>query len=440
MGKEKCCVTWCLNRKGCADNWEVRSHVEKLMFHRFPKDKETRHKWECMIRKSLDNANFSATDNSVICSNHFKDGKPTLLSPFPSAFLTESDIKWKSSPVKRRKIVREVATPPADISTPTVLKKSPQCQDKVPMHFAQITRESDVRLFTGIRDTETFKFLFDQLSLDARQMTYWRGEKLTNKEAALAIDKGPSRKLSLEQQFLLSLMKLRLGLLTEDLAWRFNVSAGLTSQIFFTWVRLISIDLKFMIKWPSRAVVRKNLPEIFKKHFPKCVCIIDCTEVFIETPSSLNVQAAMWSEYKHHCTVKLLIGITPNGAISYLSESYGGRCSDRYIVQDSSFLDQLRPGDQLMADKGFNISDLLAYRQCSLSLPPFAKNGVQMSQQNVKKTSRVANARIYVENAIGRMKQFRILKMEIPVTFIPIVDDILACCCILTNLSEPLCV
>ena len=278
---------------------------------------------------------------------------------------------------------------------------------------------------------------FYQLSLDARQMTYWRGEKLTNKEAALAIDKGPPRKLSLEQEFLLSLMKMRLGLLTEDLAWRFDISAGLTSQIFFIWVRLISLDLEFMIKWPSRVVVRKNLPEIFRKHFPKCVCIIDCTEVFIETPS-LNIQAAMWSEYKHHCTVKLLIGITPNGAISYVSESYGGRCSDRCIVQDSGFLDKLRPGDQLMTDKGFNISDLLAYRQCSLSMPPFAKNGVQMSEKHIKKTSRVANARIYVENAIGRIKQFRILKMEIPVTFIPIIDDILACCCILTNLSEPL--
>ena len=90
-----------------------------------------------------------------------------------------------------------------------------------------------MRHFTDIRDTEIFKFFFDQLSLDARQMTYWRGEKLTNKEAALAIDKGPPRKLSLEQEFLLSLMKMRLGLLTEDLAWRFNISAGLTSQSFF---------------------------------------------------------------------------------------------------------------------------------------------------------------------------------------------------------------
>ena len=347
MGKDRCCVTSCRNRKGFPAEWEIRSHVDKLMFHYFPKDGEARHKWECMIRKSLDNANFSASNNSVVCSNHFADGKPTLQSPFPTCFLTESDMKWKSSPTKRRKVVREVAEPPLPSKQPVqdCMTKpcashynESRCPTKVPMHFSQITRESDVKMFTGIKDPETFKFLFEQLSFDARNMIYWRGEKRTRKESALAVSKGPPRKLSLEQEVLMTLTKLRLGLLNEDLAWRFDVSASLTCQIVFTWVRLISLDLSFMIKWPSRLDIRRNLPDIFRKYFPNCVCIIDCTELFIETPSSLDVQAVMWSEYKHHCTVKLLIGITPNGAISYLSEPYSGRCSDRYIVEDCGFL------------------------------------------------------------------------------------------------------
>ena len=38
---------------------------------------------------------------------------------------------------------------------------------KISLHLiAQITRESDVRLYTGIRDTKTFQFLFDQLCVD----------------------------------------------------------------------------------------------------------------------------------------------------------------------------------------------------------------------------------------------------------------------------------
>ena len=49
---------------------------------------------------------------------------------------------------------------------------------------------------------------------------------------------GRPRKLSLEQEFLLTLMKLRLNLLNDDLAFRFQISSGKVSQIFITWTGL----------------------------------------------------------------------------------------------------------------------------------------------------------------------------------------------------------
>ena len=49
---------------------------------------------------------------------------------------------------------------------------------------------------------------------------------------------GPERKLRLEQEFLLTLMKLRLALLTVDLGFRFHVSATTVSSIFITWAKL----------------------------------------------------------------------------------------------------------------------------------------------------------------------------------------------------------
>ena len=48
----------------------------------------------------------------------------------------------------------------------------------------------------------------------------------------------------------------------------------------------------------------------------KVAVIIVCFEVFIECPSSFLVRAATWSSYKHHNTVKFLIGITPQGVVS----------------------------------------------------------------------------------------------------------------------------
>ena len=58
---------------------------------------------------------------------------------------------------------------------------------------------------------------------------------------------GPARKVTLEQKFLLVLMRLRLGLLVEDLAFRFCVSGGKFSQIVITWVILLSKELKTLI-------------------------------------------------------------------------------------------------------------------------------------------------------------------------------------------------
>lgn len=89
------------------------------------------------------------------------------------------------------------------------------------------------------------------------------------------------------------------------------------SQIFLTWVKLMSKELKFSIFWPSSQQVKLALPLRSRKLFPNTRVIIDCTEMFIETTSSLEIQACFYRDYKHHCTVKYLVCITPNGGVSW---------------------------------------------------------------------------------------------------------------------------
>lgn len=236
----------------------------------------------------------------------------------------------------------------------------------------------------------------------------------------------------------MTLMKLRLGLLEDDLAFRFKVSQSLVSAILSTWLRFLAKELSWMIIWPSKDQVKLHLPP-FKRLHPNLRCIIDCSEVFTETLSASDIQAALWSDYKHHYTVKFLVAITPNGAPCYVSQCYGGRATDKYIVRDCDFLNCVEPYDQIMADRGFKIREELLLRNASLCIPPSTKPGMQMVAVDVRETSQIANVRIYVEQAIGRLI-FHILKNILPINCLPLYDGIVQVMCVLTCFQVPLCV
>ncbi|XP_029943145.1 uncharacterized protein LOC115385308 isoform X2 [Salarias fasciatus] len=243
-------------------------------------------------------------------------------------------------------------------------------------------------------------------------------------------------KLTVADHLLIILMKLRLGLCNNDLAYRFRVSKTTISNILRSWVPSMALVLKPLIKWPSKGAVLKNMPKIFKRNFKRCRCIIDCTEIFIARPSNLTSRAQTWSNYKHNNTIKYLIGITPAGAISFLSPGWGGRVSDKQITTESGFLKLLEPRDEVLADRGFLIRDELAAYGATLRIPHFTKGKKQLSAQEVDTSRQLSRVRIHVERVIGRWKNFKILQTVIPVSQVNILDDVVIVCGALTNLCK----
>lgn len=175
--------------------------------------------------------------------------------------------------------------------------------------------------------------------------------------------------------------------------------------------------------------------------------VIDCFEVFVDRPSSLLARAGTWSNYKHHNTVKLLIGITPQGTISFISRAWVGRVSDNHITENCGILNYLLLGDVVMADRGFNIADCLGFVGAKLVIPAFTKGKTQLSFEDVNLTQKIANVRIHVERVIGLVRRkYKILRSILPVEFLmkkagdsltPI-DHIAKICCALTNLCPPI--
>ncbi|CAH3154832.1 unnamed protein product, partial [Pocillopora meandrina] len=144
-----------------------------------------------------------------------------------------------------------------------------------------------------------------------------------------------------------------------------------------------------------------------------------------------------WSDYKSHNTFKLLVGISPTGAFTFVSKLWSGGVSDRNITQKSGLIDKLEPLDDVMADRGFNIRDMVTKKKATLNIPPFAK-GKSLSTKACTKTRRIAAVRIHVERAIQRLKCFRILRGVIPITLAAVADQTVFVCAALCNLMKPL--
>lgn len=185
-------------------------------------------------------------------------------------------------------------------------------------------------------------------------------------------------------------------------------------------------------------VVKANLPQSFKC-FPKTRVIIDCTEIYVEKAFRPAAQRATWSSYKHANTFKLLVGIMPSGAILFMSKLYSGSISDQAIVKQSKFVDYREEGDDVMADRGFNICHLLLKKKATLNIPSFSY-GKRLSAKAVKRSRKIAGVRIHVERAIGRMKTFRILSGIIPIKLRFQLNQIITIIAALCNLQERLAV
>ena len=211
-------------------------------------------------------------------------------------------------------------------------------------------------------------------------------------------------KVSLPDGLLMVLMRLRLNLQIEDLSYRFGVSLSTVHDIFQKWIEVMFVHLKFLIKWPAQDVARMNMPQLFIDLYPRTRCIIDCSEVFIERPHNYHARAQTYSNYKKHNTVKFLIGITPCGSISFLSKCWGGRATDKHIVQNSGFLRLVEHGDFILADRGFNIAEDLGVYGASLEIPAFTRGKKQLSLREVEYSQTLSKVRIEVEQVIGLLK------------------------------------
>ena len=141
--------------------------------------------------------------------------------------------------------------------------------------------------------------------------------------------------LSNFQEFIATPIKLRLNTPLQDLAYRFNVSLSTLSRIYNIHVGYCyghSSMTTYYVAWSSRTETQYAWVLSHTSFGDNLTVIIDCLRFFYP-PSNLPTRACMWSSYKHHNTVWLLIGIAPRGVVSLISQAWGGRVTHPVLAK-----------------------------------------------------------------------------------------------------------
>ncbi len=107
----------------------------------------------------------------------------------------------------------------------------------------------------------------------------------------------------------------------------------------------------------------------------------------------------------------------------------------------------LKPGDLVMADRGFTIEESVGMYQAQFAIPAFTRGKKQLDPVDVEKTRGIANVRIHVESVIGLLCQkYTILQATLPIDYLstsrgnscPTIDRIIRVSESLTNLCPSL--
>ena len=196
------------------------------------------------------------------------------------------------------------------------------------------------------------------------------------------------------------------------------------------WINFLYLRLGVIPIWCDRETLKNHMPESMKNKFPNVRTIIDCSEIFVENPSSLFLSKMFYSDYKSHETLKVLFGIMPGIGFNFISSAYVSSISDREITIKSGILNEVlwKKGDAIMADRGFTVQDLFEPLGVNVILPAFLHGREQLTEEENILSQQIAAERIHVERMIERFKNFHIFDSPIPVSLFGSINQIVTIC------------
>ena len=369
-------------------------------------------------------ATIQTSSDAEPCDDLYPSSSAVDISSTPSfnhAAISKSDYQCnETSDISSQATTDDMFTPPTNsVTNNTDSIFSYDICDLIHKHSKKSTEYTNPLLYSSIKDSDSECFLLTGLKKHVLQSLVIYLKRYYSETYTTGIQ--------VEDQIILTLIRLRHNITFEMLAYLRGIGKTTAIEYFWRWIDIMFITLKKLIGMADRDHIFETIPPVFKQKFPRLTSIIDCFEVFIESPRNLLARAQCFSQYKRHCTIKVFISCTPLGAINFISKCWGGRASDIKIVRESQFT-TLRyhcPGDQILADRGFTLSEDFSLNSGSeLLIPAFTRGKMQLSAKEVETTRKIASVRIHIERVIGLLKnRYTILKGILPLRTVKNMSD-----------------
>ncbi|XP_026068147.1 uncharacterized protein LOC113049753 isoform X2 [Carassius auratus] len=440
--------------------------------------KRRRMSWVAAVRKKTITFN-NISQNTLVCSRHLHKGKPTdeMLDCdpdwVPSSHLRHTEVKATHS-VQFNRSTRRLQAVTGDQAAPAPLDVAGQTDEastaddasqmddtdsnentaeQQECHLCRCRRAEYKRLLEENRrlKEELAQKRMDEDSFkdDDAKVKYYTGLPCLALLMGVLTQLVPclpqtGRKLSPFQMLLSTLMRLRLNLPIQHIAYLFSVDRKTVSTTFRDTIGSMFSHLKPLVHWPERHCLQATMPHHFVEAFGSQVAVIvDCFEIRIERASNFKARAQTFSHYKQRHTLKYLIGITPRGSISFISQGWEGDVSDKHVTENSGLLNKLLPGDLVLAECGMDIKDSVGLVCAEVKIPASTRGCSQLEAKDVEETHRIAHLKVHVERMIGCVRtKYNILNGIVPVSMVlpcqgedmTFLDKIVTVCCALTNM------
>ncbi|KAG9349708.1 hypothetical protein JZ751_028156 [Albula glossodonta] len=345
-----CVVVGCRNR---------RTPGTTLSFYRFPRDPERKQRWIAAVNRE----GWLPNDGSRLCSTHFISGKQV---------------------------------------------KNPRSPDYVPSVFAAVSPSQETKQTSAFECSDK-----QQAQVEAATALLYLQGQVVDPELELDQDKTESMSsLSSSDSEQPSDSRAQSGS-DVDASDGANYEEELRAlkeenQALKESVEKMSLTEVSLRNDPAKVRFYTGLPNYFvfetvMSSYPDCAVIMDCFTVALE---KTDWPDANFQRYGSN-TLRYLIGVAPQGVVTFVSKGSPGHIGDKELAEGSGFLNKLHAGDIVLADRRFDVEEAVVARGACLKITGVSEGGQEAPEENPLADASMERmwVRRHVERVIATVKQ-----------------------------------